>query len=499
MSLSEVLVENKLDMINKNHYIDQDGYYVINDFDKKDAFSSFLSAIVGKEGIPLWSFYVNRGQGICSFGLRDKDNAMMEFYPANESYKQVYTNGFRTFLKIEKDSKIYNYEPFSSKDDEEFVSRTMKIKNNELIVEDTNNELDVKTTVSYFILPNESFASMVRNVKVENISQYKIKIEVVDGMPALLPFGSSNQAYKEIANTLRSWMQAKTVEKGLSTFAVTSSTDDSARVEEITKSYFYISFDEKNESMSQIVNPETVFGNDTSYINARAFKNTKIADMKIENISYNKVPCAFSATSKDLDINESLEVNSLVGYTSNREDIANIHKKVTSREYIEAKRVEANSLIDDITNDVNTKTAYPLFDEYVKQCYVDNVLRGGYAIKLGEDKVYHIYSRKHGDLERDYNFFSIEDNFYSQGNGNFRDLNQNRRLDVFFKPFTKIESIKLFSDLMQLDGYNPLVIKGKKFKLDESKFDKVSSLFKANGRESVKSQLNKEVSIGEIF
>lgn len=492
MSLNNSLETN-------NYYLDKENYYVIKDFDKKSVFSSFLSAIVGKEGIPLWSFYVNRGQGICSFGLKDKDNAMMEFYPANESYKQVYTNGFRTFLKIEKNSVVYNYEPFSSKDDEDYITRIMKIKNNELVVEDINEELGVKTTVNYFILPNESFAGMVRKVKVENISCDKIDIEVVDGMPSILPFGASNQAYKEISNTLRSWMQGIVINKGLSTFAVTSSTDDSSRVEEITKSYFYVSFDENETSLSQIVNPETIFGNDTSYINARNFKKTSIKDLKLENISYNKVPCAFSLCSKTLNQNEVLEINSLIGYTSNREDIEKIQKNITNREYLEAKRYEAIKLIDDITSDVDTKTNYPLFDEYVKQCYVDNILRGGYAIKLGDNKVYHIYSRKHGDLERDYNFFSIEDNYYSQGNGNFRDLNQNRRLDVFFKPFTETESIKLFSDLIQLDGYNPLVIKGKKFILSEDKFEDIKTFFKEEYFDEVKKLLTNEITIGEIF
>ena len=48
--------------------------------------------------------------------------------------------------------------------------------------------------------------------------------------------------------------------------------------------------------------------------------------------------------------------------------------------------------------------------------------------------VYHIYSRKHGDLERDYNDFYVAAEPYSQGNGNYRDVNQNRRCDVWFNP-----------------------------------------------------------------
>lgn len=32
----------------------------------------------------MWVFYVNRGQGIASFGIENKDNAILEFLPANE-------------------------------------------------------------------------------------------------------------------------------------------------------------------------------------------------------------------------------------------------------------------------------------------------------------------------------------------------------------------------------------------------------------------------------
>ncbi|MFD2882322.1 hypothetical protein ACFTAO_51225 [Paenibacillus rhizoplanae] len=60
---------------------------------------------------------------------------------------------------------------------------------------------------------------------------------------------------------------------------------------------------------------------------------------------------------------------------------------------------------------------------------------GGYPFIFdngAEGFVVHLYSRKHGDMERDYNFFSLAPEYYSQGNGNFRDMNQNRRNDVFF-------------------------------------------------------------------
>lgn len=54
-------------------------YYEINDYLDKSTFSSFLPGIAGKFGIPVWCYYINRGQCICSFGLQDKNNSIMEF------------------------------------------------------------------------------------------------------------------------------------------------------------------------------------------------------------------------------------------------------------------------------------------------------------------------------------------------------------------------------------------------------------------------------------
>jgi hypothetical protein len=82
---------------------------------------------------------------------------------------------------------------------------------------------------------------------------------------------------------------------------------------------------------------------------------------------------------------------------------------------------------------------------------------------LDGDVGYHIYSRKHGDLERDYNFFSLEPSYLSQGNGAFRDVLQNRRNDLYFHPETGRTTIAQFAVLLQADGYNPLSIEGIQF------------------------------------
>lgn len=45
-------------------------------------------------------FYVNRGQGITSYGMDNKDAPMMEFETASKAYQTSDISGFRTLLKV---------------------------------------------------------------------------------------------------------------------------------------------------------------------------------------------------------------------------------------------------------------------------------------------------------------------------------------------------------------------------------------------------------------
>lgn len=484
----------------QSDYIDDMGYYIIENYDKKPSFASFLSGIAGVEGIPMWSYYVNRGQALSSMGIRDKDNCIMEFFPANEAYKMVYSNGYRTFLKIEGNENIV-YEPFSMNTSES-IKRAMKIKNNELVLVEVNEELGIEIEITYFTIPNEEFAAMSRAVKVTNRSNNVMSVELLDGLAAILPYGSTNSAYKEVGNTLRSWMEGEIQEDNTAIYKVRSSTGDTTKVDKIENGYFYVAFDEMGNVLKPIVDPENIFGYDTSLRIPVEFNSNSIELLLNQDYKcYNKVPCAFSGRRVILEENSSSYLYSYIGYMNDSKYINKVINKICNEKYFNIKLKETNSIIQDINKHVETKTAYPLFDEYIKQCYIDNVLRGGYPLELGEEdkKIYYVYSRKHGDLERDYNFFSIEPNFYSQGNGNFRDINQNRRMDVYIHPFTGKENIKLFSDLIQLDGYNPLVIKGKKFSVEEKEKLQILKSLNSKDTHDLESVLNSGFTIGELY
>ncbi|MBU1913066.1 MAG: hypothetical protein KKB22_06015, partial [Candidatus Omnitrophica bacterium] len=167
------------------------------------------------------------------------------------------------------------------------------------------------------------------------------------------------------------------------------------------------------------------------------------------------------------------------------------------------KREENKNIIKGLEDNIFTSSSDEKYDRYCGQTFLDNVLRGGFPIVCSNHHphVFYVYSRKHGDPERDYNKFLLEPNYFSQGDGNFRDTNQNRRNGVFFNPKIKDFNILYFYNLQQADGYNPLVLKGLKFMLKEAGHLRDSLKGKAEEKDidKIKSFVSASFTPGRLF
>jgi hypothetical protein len=102
-------------------------------------------------------------------------------------------------------------------------------------------------------------------------------------------------------------------------------------------------------------------------------------------------------------------------------------------------------------------------------------LANSQTFSIDMPKIFHVFSRIHGDIERDYNNFQIDTTYFSQGPGNFRDVNQNRRLDGFHSPEVRDFNIRMFLSFVQADGYNPLTVASTNFKVSSDKLDALLS------------------------
>lgn len=471
-------------------------HFRIENYDKLKTFSSFLPGIAGKNGIPLWVFYANRGQGVTSFGIKDKDEPILEFFPANTSYQYVDRYGFRSFVRVEG----VLYEPFAVNTEDD-VTRNMIISRGHFSIEEINHTRKINYRITYFGLTNEPFAGLVRKVEVINLGADRL-VEVVDGIATILPSGATNESFKNMSNLMVSWMTVENLQNNVPFYKFRASSGDEAEVSMINKGHFYMSFVEDHNLVKPIVDKDMLFGYDTSLSKPVGIVSKALSQLDLEKqVVVNKVPCGFTPYAKVVGHGSHIRINTIIGHASALEIINNNASKYVTNAFIDQKLIDSEDVIDALVDSIDTETRYKQFDAYLKQSFLDNTLRGGFPLVFGEaenQKVYHIYSRKHGDPERDYNFFNLAPEFYSQGNGNFRDVNQNRRNDVYFTPEAGLFNVKMFMNLIQLDGYNPLSVKGTTFSLEPETATDLVEKHVCSGRDLVMEVLSSKFTPGKL-
>ncbi len=455
------------------YYIGKDGEFVIENYNQAKTFSSFLPAVSGLYGKPMWVFYVNRGQCIATIGINNKDYSIMEFVPANKAYRQTSLQGFRTFFKIRDSKKTVCYEPFQhsySSGKAYDVSQNMYITSYDLRLEEINRTLGIKIEVMFCIMPGETFASLIRRVCITNVSKKSLEVEVIDGLPIIIPYYLTNNDMKNESNLRQAWMSVENY-KTIPFYKIKVLPCDTPETLYVEGGNFYLNFDfntgGKIGFSKVIIEPSVVFGSATGLTYPENFFEEKFS-IPEKQVNVGTTPCGFGYKKITLGSGEFNTTYTLVGNSNKYEKLTRFVKNILSKKYIINKIDENKKLIESLKNPIFCSSSFREFDLYCGQTFMDNFLRGGYPVALGNNRhVFYVYSRKHGDLEREYNFFQIDATNFSQGNSNFRDVNQNRRNDVSFFPFTDDTNIKIFFNLLQLDGFNPLLLKGSRFKIED--------------------------------
>ena len=422
--------------------------FTLRRYGEKPPFSSFLPGIAGERGIPVWCYYNNRGQAVCSFGIQDKDHAIMEFSPAHVAYQNVQRTGFRTFIKTE--GRVT--EAFAGADAD------MEIRPNALVIRWENAGFRVEAR--YFVVPECPVGALARRVTVTNLGP-DAELDLLDGMPALVPFGVGQDSLKNMTQLSKAWMQAEDAEERLPFYRVRASMEDSAVVTAIEGGNFALGLTPDGARLPAAVDPEAVFGYDTALEKPLGFAGPDFDGALQNQVTQVIFPCAFFRWQGRLRRGESAAVNELYGQAGSKALARAFADQPLTDAWFDEKQRRAEALAARLTAVIDGRTADPVFDAYSRQSYLDNLLRGGEPIRFtdgGSQRIFYLYSRKHGDPEREYNYFVMSPEYYSQGNGNFRDVCQNRRCDTLFHPWVGDASIRTFFSLLQADGYNPLVI-----------------------------------------
>jgi hypothetical protein len=442
-----------------------DGSFLIQNYNLAKPFANFFPGIAGQYGIPMWVFYVNRGQCIASFGIKDKDHALLEFFPANKAWQTTPHLGFRSFLKVESDNQRIFYEPF----DNGYLSKNFQLWNAmsitpfDLTLKEANITLGLDIEINYFSLPLAPFAALVRMVKIKNSAHKKKRIQFLDGLPLVIPSGIGNRFLKELGRTAEAWMKARIIQGCTAFYRLDVDPRDRPEIIHIQEGNFYISF------TKPIIDAQSIFGPRLNLDYPYYFLKDKNFKYPKEQTGESKTPCAMGLAEFELKPDEEKCLSCLFGSIRSIELLKSRLPKIRNENYLEIKKEQNKGIIRQLQNDITTQSSSPEFNFYCRQTYLDNIIRGGYptvfASKDGQKQVFYLYLRKHGDLERDYNRFQIQSTYFSQGNGDFRDIVQNRRNDLWFNPDIKETNLITFFNLIQTDGFNPLIIKGLRFHL----------------------------------
>lgn len=464
-------------------YYDSFGRFVLEDYDVKPPFSDFLPGLAGYYGIPLYAFYVNRGQGIASFGFESKDYPIQEFHSANTAYQSAALTGFRTFLQISRpcrksfrmESKmgaIKLIEPFSVLQSrfpahnlaettaQQLPKRYMYIGANEMQLQEIDLVNGIETNVTYFILPEEDFGAFAKRTTITNLQSGEpqpwlrdgggtpLTLSMLDGLTKVVPAGGKmNSLLKSMGRTLEGWMGVYSPYNDTSQmpfYRLSSQPTDSAAVIVQRAGHWCLSVMEGSVSRSTIMmdppqpillpiiyDPSKVFGDDTSLLRPVHLFSNSIPDIihKEHQYGFAKTASAFAAVENvTLNPGESFTVTTFFGVADHVLDVPVIARRLLQPGFALFKAMRAREIVQQITTGIETKTANLLFNGHAQQMFLDNSLRGGIPQILGdvdddvklrcadEDerlKVFHLFSRKHADLERDYNDFEIEPTFFS--------------------------------------------------------------------------------------
>ena len=485
--------------MNATYSIESNAFCLTN-FNSARPFSSFLPGIAGEYGKPLWVFYTNRGQCISSFGVANKNGAMLEFHSANKAYMLTSLLGFRTFVKIYGVAGEILYEPFQSAA-AEGIEQRLSIRPEEVEIEELNTGLGLRIRVVYFTLPNEKLPALVRQVTIENIGARVISAQVLDGLPQVVPFGLGDSPLKTMSRTMEAFAEIRHGDDHLPFYKLKVEPSDRPDVTWINGGFFAFTA-QAGKAMPVIVDPDQVFGSDTSLRQPLAFMHNAQIDPS-RGRRETLTGCAFAQISLELEPGHASSWDSFFGQSSTWETARDFKARVLSETgYGVARRQQNAEIIKKIGECFALHAGPEQLDPYSRQSFLDNTLRGGQPVVINGPRgprVFHAFTRKHGDMERDYNFFEVAPTYWSQGNGNFRDVNQNRRSENFVFPNVDASNIETFFNLIQLDGNNPLVIQSEKFCVPPAQIAALLQSWKVNDADRWKIFLTQAFSPGALL
>jgi hypothetical protein len=170
-----------------------------------NAMPPFFISIVSNSN--HWMFISSNG-GLTA-GRKNSDISLFPYYTDDKITESIEHTGSKTILLIEKEEKTYLWEPFSNNHVGIYAIQRNLYKNaygNKIIFEEINQDLGI--TFSYEWNSSNQFG-FVRKANLKNNSSNPVKVELIDGLQNILPYGVGEGLQKQSSNLVDAYKKTE--------------------------------------------------------------------------------------------------------------------------------------------------------------------------------------------------------------------------------------------------------------------------------------------------
>jgi len=468
-----------------------------------DQMSDFFMSIVSDSD--HWMFISSNGS--LSAGRKDRDNALFPYYTVDKIHDYRDKTGSKTIVMVEKDEKTFLWKPFSNGLRKIYkIERNLykSIYGNKVIFEEVN--FDLGMSFQYGWSNSEKFG-FVKTSKVSNLSDKRVKFDIIDGIENILPSGVDYDFQNEYSNLLDAYKKSELLEEsGLGLYMLSSIPVDRAEPSESLKTSTVWSYGLEGSkillSAKQVDQFKEGYPVETEK-DIRAAKGAYFLNAELE-LAGNESKKWMIITELNQDSVAVANLNRFIKSEKNitdliAEDIAlgtsNLIKIVADADGLQMgnddlsyARHFSNTLFNVMRGGIFTNNYAIDSDDF--KLFVQQTNKGiaqkfeswmnqlpseitytdlnGLAEKSGDSDLIRIcyeylpltFSRRHGDPSRPWNHFSIETKNEDGSpklnyQGNWRDIFQNwEALGLSYPEFLE-GMISKFVNASTADGYNP--------------------------------------------
>ena len=204
-------------------------FYKISNYNEMPDF--FITVVSNSDH---WMFLSSNGS--LSAGRKNRDNALFPYYPVDKIHDYKGLTGSRTYCLVEKENRSFLWEPFTDESEKIYnIQRNLykSIYGNKIIFEEVNTDLEISFQYGWY--NSEKFGWIKKSV-VRNLGNSVTRVDILDGIRNLLPYGVDYSFQNEYSNLLDAYKKSELLsDSKLGLFVLSSIPVDRAEPSEALK------------------------------------------------------------------------------------------------------------------------------------------------------------------------------------------------------------------------------------------------------------------------